>query len=128
MSPKDSHESRSGVERRRHHRLDMVTTVKVYDMTHDRRSDGTIVNVSAGGLGILLEESLEEKSPIAVEFELPPRMVLRHLQAHVVRCHKMGKQFVVGIQFYRVPKQVEDDFDQFVGLQRRQKVAEEETP
>lgn len=108
-------------ERRRHQRVELVTSVKVYDMAQDKHYQGTIVNVSVGGLAILLEDHLEEKSPIAVEFELPPRLVLRHLQAHVVRVHRTGRQFVVGIEFYRVPEQVEEDFSRFVSLHGREK-------
>jgi len=94
----------------------MVTPVRVYDISEDKNYEGMIVNVSAGGLGLLMEEALQEGAPIAVEFELPPRMVLRHLQAHVVRVHRVGLQYMVGIQFYRLPQVVEEDFERFVAL------------
>lgn len=96
--------------------MGMTAAVKVYDMVGDKYYQGTIANLSVGGLGLLLDDKLEARAPIAVEFELPPRMVLRHVQAHVVRVHRVGAQYMIGVKFYRMPRQIEEDFERFVGL------------
>ena len=108
-------------ERRRHSRVGLVASVKVFDIVNDRTHEGTIVNVGAGGLGIHLSERLGPKAPVALEFQLPPKLVLRHVQAHVIRQHRLpgGNGHIIGVAFYHLGKQLEDELATFVDVNRR---------
>jgi len=108
-------------DRRRSARVQLVTPIQVYDISNDRTSHGTILNVGAGGLGIRLPHTLELQTPVALEFQLPPQRVLRHVQAYVIRAHRLPEteDCMIGVAFYRLSRDLEQELAAFVDVHRR---------
>lgn len=95
-----SEDNKSGLERRRYKRIELVTNVKYAVLVPKAFEEGLIQNISEGGLCLLLEKKLNVGDILHLEFQLPgdnPEVVktLAKVQWHSPKEDK----FLVGVKF-----------------------------
>jgi hypothetical protein len=91
-------------DRRRHRRIPLTLSIaqpisiEIHSEHHDDAIPGIMVNVSAGGMGMIVFRELPENSKI--EFNLKFMGLSEQLSGTVVRQEeKLGNTFLIGIQF-----------------------------
>lgn len=90
------------IQRRQHHRIDMVLPVQVtWDGTPSRVL-GKVLNLSAGGLGLLLEKPVPEGEDLRVDFITHEGTRYHGLPARVVRLKVEAEGAVVAVHFRQV--------------------------
>ena len=86
------------VDRRRYVRIPVIINIEVFSGTETHK--GVIVNVGAGGLGLLLTKTFECGTEIILSFKLNNK-ILEKIKGSIVRSEMFGDQFYsfIGINF-----------------------------
>jgi c-di-GMP-binding flagellar brake protein YcgR len=89
--------------------------VEIYDILNDKHIKGTIIDISAGGMAIIVDEYIELKTPISLKFNLS-HINFEHIQADVIRVHKYehGNKYCIGVKFHNLDKKLENEINRFV--------------
>lgn len=110
------------LQARNFRRLALLADDVPVQVTEDGSSDtreGRIIDISAGGAGVLLRADLAVGAPVRVQCSLEGGSLALDVQAEVVRRSPMGDQY--GLRFTGLRPAVEDKIVAFVlrsGLQR----------
>jgi len=64
---------------------------------------GTLVDLSAGGMAIRIDEVIPEKTKLDMELIFPDRTVLKS-KVNICRTAKKNKEYLIGIEFMGLPE------------------------
>lgn len=103
------------INKRKHHRLNVDVSVVIYDILNDKTLYGRIYNISEGGAAIIVNESIEVHTPIALEFELFPSVLWKNITADVVNNRqRTDGSYHIGISFNHVDSHIMDEIRKYV--------------
>ena len=74
-------------------RVNVLADIIIHDILNDKYLQGSITNISAGGMAILINEPIEIHTPLSLNFEIDGHRKLQKISADVVRVEKLSDKY-----------------------------------
>ncbi|QGT99186.1 hypothetical protein SYNTR_0593 [Candidatus Syntrophocurvum alkaliphilum] len=111
------------IQRREYVRLPVMLNIKIFDQRGEDFSDGTTVDISAGGALINTKASLEESDIVKIQIELPNRTPVL-CKAKVIRLlekpRTKGETCKVALEYHDISQSDRDKIFNFIFEKQRE--------
>ena len=89
-----------GIERRKYARVNLLYPVEIDNSdSTEVYGKGTIISLSIGDAGILMDHGLKENTLVRVKLQCPERDAILSLQGGIVRIQKIGEKYFTAVTF-----------------------------
>ncbi|MEK6646165.1 MAG: ASKHA domain-containing protein [Candidatus Firestonebacteria bacterium] len=102
------------IERRRAERITMLAGVKLKEKEYGIVTEGTIVNISTLGLGVLSSQTIPRGKQLSLFFDLSGNINFENLSARVIRGTQLVDNHYLALEFTDITDEHKGKIDKFV--------------
>lgn len=109
-------------ENRQYIRISIVEFITMKEQFRGIVYNGTISNISAGGVQVLTKESIPVDTSLYLTFNLPTGECFKMILSVVVRCDEISDKFYHGIMFLNISFEDQEKINKFVAREHRRRL------
>ena len=92
-------------ERRKHKRVKLELEVAITIRETGKAFKGTTMNVSAGGMSVILDEFIPLGKNLILTFKVQEGLAFKDIAAKIIRSNDIDDRFIYGLEFLSLPQE-----------------------
>ena len=109
-------------ENRKYIRISIVEFVTMKEQFKGKVYNGTISNISAGGVSTITKEPIPIDTSLYITFNLPTGECFKMILSVVVRSDEISNKFYHGIMFLNISFEDQEKINKFVAREHRRRL------
>lgn len=104
------------MERRKYTRISTITGVIIHLIKENTSYKGVVINIGAGGIGVIITMPLEIGEDVELTFKLSAKLNFENIKGFIARTEYLGDKFFtfIGINFLNLEFEQRAQFNKFV--------------
>lgn len=108
--------------KRKYIRISIVEFITMSGQFTKTVYNGTISNISAGGVQVLTKESIPVDTSLYLTFNLPTGECLKRILSVVIRSDEISDKFYHGIMFLDISFEDQEKINRFIAKEQRRRM------